>query len=324
MSNIFDFNGARAADNPIENVQLNQDPLVTELVLGQPQATFIPGTRLFPSINVQNWVFEYTTLSNEHLGRYETERSMRAPILHGDWSAQTTPAKLRRYSFRILKDIDELTNAHPTLRIRERSAALARRIVMMNLERNKRDLAVLAASYPGGHDVTLGGGSEWDSAGGDSRTNVRTATAALSTATGLMPSDFSVFLSLSSFEAALSDPVFLAARGNYTTDIADEVILQKYWGTGPVFVGNPVEEIAGIVTPMYADVAILFYDGSATGMSTDFGDLTWSANFTWNRGVASSPWFDPVHTSWSFPWTEYSHPTILTPNSGYIIRNTAA
>jgi len=322
MDTEFMFEGQRAIADPIVDAQLSMDPMVTSLVLGQPQFAPMPGEMLLPTILTDAWVFKYQQYNNEHLQDYDTKRPMRAPIKHGDWKAQTLPGSLERYSFRILKDQDELNNAYPTLSMRQKSAELARRIVRMDIEREIRDLVSANASYS--INTAIAGGSEWNAASGDSKTNIRAATLALSAATGLMPSDFTVYLPLASLEAAKDDPVLKAIRANYTTDISDESLLTSYWGVRRVWSANPVEEIAGTVVPMYNDIAVIYYEGGATNLDTTYGTLTWAVNFSWNRGVATAAYYDNTHTSWSFPWNDYAMPTVINTACAAKLTNCAA
>jgi len=322
MDTEFMFQGQRAIADPIVDGQLAQDPLVTSLVLGQPQFTPLPGESLLPTIMVDNWVYKYTVYNNEHLQDHDTKRPMRAPIKHGDWKASTLPGKLDRYSFRILKDQDELTNAHPSLSIRQKSAELARRIVVMDVERDIRDLLSTTANYTTA--TAIAGASEWNAAGGDSRSNIRASALAISALTGLQPGDLTVYLPLSSLEAAKDDTTMLAIRTNYETAIVDEQILANYWGVKRVWSANPVEELAGTVVPMYNDIAIVYYDGGAANMDTTYGSLTWAVNFSWNKGVASAAYYDNTHTSWSFPWNEYAQPKIINADCAAILTNCAA
>ena len=125
-------------ENPIESVQLDTDPMITDLVVGTPSRSDYPSSRLAKRITVPSWIFKYTTFGTEHLEDHDTERAMRAELKSSDWEADTATAKLRRFGWSITKDIDEITNAHPTLRIRERSASQAREIVTRDIETRLR------------------------------------------------------------------------------------------------------------------------------------------------------------------------------------------
>lgn len=324
-SGIFTFEGQRVAENPIINVMLGNDALVTELVLGTPQDLRLPGESILPPITVDGYQFKWTKLGVEHLKQIDTERGMRAPIAHGDWRAETEGAILKRFSFRVLKDADEISNAEPSLRIRERSAMLARRIVRLDIERRRRDILMASGTYPVANVLAIAGGSEWNTANGDSRADVRSMVNSIVTSTGVMPEELVVWLSLAAFEAAKDDPVFLAVRSNFTADTPDEVALARYWGVGRVWTSNPVElKDDGTVGAMYSDSALIYWPGTGSAYDTEYGDFRFGATFTWNRGVASTPYYDNTITSWSFPWTDYALPKVITPGAAALITNCAA
>lgn len=322
---VFMIDGARAAENPLINVQLQNDPTITALVLGTPQDLRLPGELILQPIKVDAWQFKWTRLGNEHLEQIDTERGLRAPIKHGDWKASVETDILRRFSFRILKDQDELTNAEPTLNIRERSALLARRIVRLDIERRRRALLLNTASYPGANVKTIASGSEWNTANGDSKSDVREVVSAIVTSTGVMPDEIQCWLSLASFEAAKADPVYMAIRSNWTDTMPDEAALAKYWGIGKITVSNPVELKADkTVGSMYGDCALFWWSGAGSAWDTEYGDFRFGGTFGWNRGVASAPYYDNTTTSWSFPWTDYANPKIITPGAGGLILNCSA
>jgi hypothetical protein len=50
MSRVIQFQGQRAAESHLDNVQLNIDPIVTDLVLGQPGPGEMPGARILKSV----------------------------------------------------------------------------------------------------------------------------------------------------------------------------------------------------------------------------------------------------------------------------------
>ena len=315
----------RAADW-IDAGQVGQDPLITAFATGQPQAAVYPSQRLCEQVRVSSWIFEYMNFNTEHLNSVNTERGMRADIKTGDWEVSTTAARLKIFSFASPKDTDEMGNAHPTLRIRERSAILSKRMVQLDIERRVKTLLTTSGNY-GGNVTTLGATAEWDNqTNGNSLANITTAVDAILAVIPVMPSEISVFLPLASLRSAYNDPVFKAARntaGKVTFPTVEE--LRTYWGVGEVWSTNIVDKTAaGVVGPMYPDSAIVYYRGPGVGLDTEYGDFTWTANFSLDGGSALSPWYENKNSTWYFPWQEYAYPAIINAGAGYLIENTTA
>ena len=95
MNKEFIFQGERAIADPIVDGQLAQDPMVTQLVLGQPQFMPLPGETLLPTIMVDSWVYKYTVYNNEHLQDHDT-KGLEIQILD--------PASATRFTLSRLKD----------------------------------------------------------------------------------------------------------------------------------------------------------------------------------------------------------------------------
>jgi hypothetical protein len=159
-------------EHPIDNTQLI-DPVVSNLVIGQPQTRFWPGDMLAPPVVVPTIVFQYTEYGVERLMDYEIERAYRANMKTVDFEVETHTDRLRRYTVAVKRDQDELLNADPSLSMRERCAALSREIVQTEMERKVHTMVATAGSFSTVTAVT----NQWDGASGDSRTE-RVATAA--------------------------------------------------------------------------------------------------------------------------------------------------
>lgn len=315
----------RAVPTPLDNYTLDQDPLVTALVLGTPQLRTMPSEQILRPIGVDQVTFKWQSYGVERLRAYDTERALRADIKHADWKVSYASDSLKRYSMSVPKDTAEMANAHPNVRVREVSSRMARDIVKLNIERIAASLLTTVTTYPASHRLALAAGSEFNAAGGDSNASMQTVIEAICDDTGLQPNDLKVFLPNKSYRAALQDPVFRAIRGYQTTQVANLSTLADYWGVGEVFTGNVrVASDADVVSDLYGDVAILFYPGAGAAFDTTYGDLTFGATFSWNRGMALEPWYEPKSTTWYFPWEEWVKHNVINGYCAGIITNCAA
>lgn len=310
-------------DALIDKVQLNVNPVVTSLVLGTPRRRTMPGMRLLRPVSVDSVNFQYVTFDNKHLQDVDAERAMRAEITSIDWDATTASAKLRRFTKKVKKDKDEIRNAHPSLRIQELSALMARRTVEMSMEKVIRDVVIDTTpgnTYASGHIFNLTNGFD-DPVNGDSKTAVRTAAATISADTGAQIGELSVYLPEISFNAAVDDPLFLEKRGNFSTVLPTAADLAAYWGVKEVWTANPVQASGTGIAAMYSDIAVVYFDGVGQDFDTEYGELVWGVSFKLNGGVALEAWYDNNTSSWNFPWEDWLLPKITNPKAAALLTN---
>lgn len=314
----------RAVEDPLTNYLLGQDQMVTALVLGQPAQRVFPSQRILRPITVDSIAYKWTKFGVERLRRYDTQRGLRAEIKTADWKVSTETGSLKRYSFAVPKDDAELAVAAPNLSVRERSAAMARMIVETDIESIASSLLTTVTTYPVSHRLAIGAGSEWDTAGGDSKTDVGSIVEAICDDTGLQRSQLSVFLGRKAYEAAQKDPI-LAAQRLYIGGISAPMsqMLAEYWDVGEVWTANPIvaADHADTVSPMYGDLAIVYYNGSGQDWDTSYGDLVFGATFGWSRGAALEPYRMPNTTTWYFPWETWVEHNVINNLCGGIITN---
>lgn len=323
---ILSLDGLRALADPMVNGQLGIDPLVTDLVLGFPSDLGYPGERILPRKQAPKYNFSYQINDKSHMVRHDTLRAMRAPIRLGDFQTTTATAKLDRFSFGTMRDVDEIANAASELRLREKSARFGRRIVNLDIESRRAALLTNTANYDASNVVTISSGFEWNTSSGDSRTDVRTILRNLQATTGMAWDRWTVWLEGTSYSAALEDPIFLATRSNFTADTSDAAALARYWGVKSVWTSTPMlaATASSAASQMYGDKAIIYFDGEGMDLDAEFGDFVFGHTFTWNGGVASTPFYNEERTSWIFPWTDYAKPLILQNLVGGLIVNCAA
>lgn len=330
---------AAASGDPLVDSQLGIDPVVTSLVVGQPRRIMNFGEGLFRRVGVPTWTFQYRKYGLETLLIRKAKRAMRAIIPHSDLSVDKLPGKLERYSWRTLADRDELINndaaeraiGAPTLTMRERYARAARRIVDLSMEYDRAQLVLAAGSYSQSApdlDLTLAGGSEWNAAGGDSRTDIRAMASVLAAQHGLTIAHVDVHLTNASFEAAIDDPDFIARRANYATAVANEEELRAYWGVRRVVVGDAFYSDDGLgLESLYGDIAVLDISSELRGFDESEGQLDNFVRFAWSNGpdgVAGESWYDRANTTFSFPWEGWENPVSINNKASAIIRNCAA
>jgi hypothetical protein len=331
----------QAADSgdPLIDSQLGIDPIITSLVVGHPRRISNFGEGLFRRVGTPTWTFQYRVYGLELMQIRKAKRAMRAIIPHSDLSVDKLPGKLERYSWRTLADRDELLNStaaeravgSPTLGMRERYARASQRIVDLSMEWDRAQLVLAAGSYSQSApdlDLTLAGGSEWNAASGDSRSDIRTMASLLAGQHGLTIEDVDVHLTNASFEAAIDDPIFVARRANYATAVANIEELRAFWGVRRVTRGDAIYSDDGLtLESLYGDIAVLDISSELRGFDEDEGTLDNFVRFGWTNGpggIAGESWYERANTTWSFPWEGHENPLSINNKASAIIRNCAA
>lgn len=325
-----------ASGDPLIDSQLGMDVIVTGLVVGQPRRRMNFGAGLFRRVGVRTWTFQYRQYDLETLQPRKAKRAMRAIIPHSDLSVNKIPGKLERYSWRTLADRDELINSDaaenaigaPTLSMRERYARAARTIVELSMEYDRAQLVLDPDSYSQSGpdlDLTLGSGSEWNSSGGDSRTDIRAMASTLASQHGLTIEDVDVHLTNSAFEAAIDDPIFIERRANYATAVANREELRAFWGVRSVTVGDAIYSDDGItLESLYGDIAVLDISSELRDFDESEGQLDNFVRFAWLNGpdgLAGESWYERANTTYSFPWEGWENPVSINNKASAIIRN---
>lgn len=317
---------SRSVTDPIEMNRLGQTPLITSLVLGMPQSRVKPSQLILPRITVPSINFKYPIFGSEHLRRRDTRRALRAQINRGSFTVTYDTAKLTRYTFADEADIAEFSDALPTIGLREKKAAFGRIMVENDIEATAATLLATATTYPVGNRLALGAGDEWG-ASGNVYDDIHTVAKAISDATAglIAPAQLSAYMPTATIEAAYNDAEFRAASVYGGTARANKSKLVEYLGIKEIITGNPITETdAGVRSPLYGDITILFFNDSNSGdLIQDFGGMNFGASFSLNSGVALEPFYDPDHTTWVFPWEDWVEHKITNSSMGGIITNCA-
>jgi len=328
------FTGVDAASyaDPMDQFQI--EPALTNLVLGVPRPLGFPGLEILRPWQVPAWEYRWTTFGSERHAVKDAKRGPSAQIKHSTFGIATTSGKQERYSWKYGFDLDQFSAADQRLGIAEKCAANARSIVEMAMEWERADLLTTAATYPAANRLAIGAGDEWDdTTPGDPRDHVRTVVDAVADANGLDDEEISVFLPREVYRAAIADADFITFKRNQTTGLGGNAftvkaqnlqLLASYWEVGKVWTANMrYQNTAGVMVPMYGDVAIVYYDGDMVSQAWDIsqGQYEFGRTAMWNRGIAQAPYMEEDTTTRWYPWHGYQEPLITNSALAGIITN---
>lgn len=315
---------ARSVGGDPQGVVQNQNLVLTELALGRSQRRQMLGQQIMRTIQVQQIWFEYMRVPNDHLVHVDTRRPMRAEYATRDWTPTYESDRVQRYGLATMRDVDEYRNADNWLDLASRDAALAGAGVELDLELARRDLLITAANYPAGHVTTLAANSEFNHpTNGDARTALRAASAPIRTAFNLGFEDIGVAFTRVTADAAMEDPVLKAAKVNTSILAPTAAELATYYGFGEVVIGDVIvaTDAGSVPASAYGDVAILYAIDGSPEFDTTHGEETWFAEFTFNSGVASTPFTQNNPTATYYPWDAYAKPKLINASRGALVLN---
>lgn len=312
-----------------ERLQLD-DFVTTAITLGRQVERQLPGERLLPTVlnPLGTQVVTYIEHGVEHLQHFDTERGPAAEFGKSTFSHQKRTARMKRFGHAHERDLEEFPTAHPALRLRQKATAYPRRIVRQDLEMRKSVLVQDPASYD--EVVTIGGGAEWDSAGGDPRADIRLAANFISGVTGVEASEMTLFLSRTSADAALHSPAFQDLRATFTADMPDLSRFARYVGIKDAWQANPqvaLDDLSG-TEDVYGDIGVLYIESTDSRIlqrfDTSMGDnMTWAVDWSVRGGFATQVQI-PERTATMWAWSQWSLPAVINSGAAVLIENISA
>ena len=333
----FDLGGVRMTPTPArrgisENVQLT-NPLITALVTGQAELRSDWMDFIAPAQTT-------TTLKNDYpifAGTEQVKRQqVRRPAGAEYGFTVPVPSKatftLHRDSWSSKVDVQTIRNSEAGLRMAEKFAGLAERVVRKAQEFELRDIIddTTTASYAAGHTVTLAGAAEWDASGVDPRDSVNTGINQIVGALLVERTQIRMFLPDLSLRALYSSTAWRDWNSGTsqprTPANPQAAIIADFFGIGAVQTALPAgqDEGASVVAALFGDNAYMFVPDLSGEYDVEYGFPRWISRIEINRGVAGEPFFIGERSSFMYPWDHETKFEVFKNNAAYRIANTAA
>lgn len=330
---LREFFAVKATDVQLVN------PLITALVIGQMQL-FEPWVEFVaPPIGVSSVTFDRPTwLGNEQMERKDTKRAESVEYEKSDVTPSKATGKVERHSWATMVDQRTLNNATPGLRVAEKFAAMAARIVLLSKWFELRDVmqTTTTAVYATGHVTAISSGSEWnDATPGDPRAQALPLIELICNKTGCQPHNLRMMLPVSSRIALQQNDTFQAwLKGDLSSVRLDvgrneggAAAIADFFGVGDCMLPNPWGKAGGTTGPIFADNAFFWLPGAPAEVDDSFGETRWIAYFRMNAGISTEPFYLPLKTSWVYPWdeewTDFADAVINT-GAAALLTNTSA
>ena len=175
-------------------IRLKQNPILTNLLLGLGQGTFI-AEKLFPRLPQSLSSVMLAQAGNERLRRYNLRRAPGTGTKRVDIRYDGKTYTVNQYSVEVpiprelLREADESRklNVGNYLDISRIAMATANDILLLDYELEVAGLATATGSYAAGHVLALAGGTKWSAATGTPVTDIRAASETIRKKIGKRP-----------------------------------------------------------------------------------------------------------------------------------------
>lgn len=313
----------------IESLRLNQDPIITGIVQGHSNESFVSNV-LLPEVSVNKATGKFPIFGNEALQVRQTERPLkqskikRLPV--DDFTFDTF--KCQEHALGIEIDHEELEVSSDILKLDSYYSGLVMDSLLLSQEYERCSLLQDPANYPTDNKQALSGNDCWDDPDSKPLEQIRDAIGTIRTKNIKKPN--TLVLGLSSFQA-LQDHTSVLEKIKYTQKaIITEELISSLISTSDnqiqVVVGSGVYQDPTTLdfVDLWSDVAILAYVTQTARAQRSKYESTFGYTFTMNGypwGGKETGEFGLVSTVGAF--LKYDH-KIVKPSAGFLFTNTRA
>jgi len=313
-----------------EQIRLKQNPILTSLLLGMGQGTFV-AQALFPRLPQTLSSVMLAKLGNERLRRYNLRRAPGAPTKRIDIKYDGQVYTVNQYSVEVpiprelIRESDESRrlNVGNYLNISRIAMTTASDVLNLDYELDAAALATNAATYANGHSLALAGGAKWSADTGTPKTDVDGASNMIRKKVGKRPN--TLVLSADAFTALKSNKEirgYLPANqmGAATIDQLKTILEVRDIVVGDaIWVGADDKS-----SDVWGNSAILAYVPSISGNGGDISLAEPAFGFTnvmEGHPFAESPYYENNSKSWIYGATYERLPNIAYPEAAFLFTN---
>ncbi len=312
-------------------IRLNQNPILTSLLLGLGQGTMI-AEALFPRLPQALSSVQLAQLGDERLRRYNLRRAPGAATKRVNIKYEGKTYTVDQYSVdvpiprELIRESDESRklNVGNHLDISRIAMVTANDILALDYELEVATLATTSGTYAAGHVLALAAGTKWSAATGTPVTDVRAAADVIRKKIGKRPN-----------KLTLSADAFTAITGNAevkgylpTTNLGPATLdqLKNILNVAEIVVGDAVWMDDGNVgQDVWGNNAILAYVPRIGGAGG--GDISLAepglgfTNVIEGHPFAETPYFEAASKSWVYGATFERRPNVAYNTAGFLFTN---
>lgn len=313
-----------------DQIRMKQNPILTSLLLGMGQGTFI-AEQLFPRLPQALSGVTLAKLSDERLKKYNLRRAPGAKTKRVDISYEGTTYTVNQYSVEVpmprelIREADESRrlNVGNHLDVSRIAMTTANDILLLDYEIEVATLATTVGTYAAGHVVALAAGTKWSAATGTPVTDIRAASDVIRKKIGKRPNKLT--LSADAMSALCMNAEVKTYLPNTQQGVATIDQLKNILNVSDIVVGDAVwKDDAGTGADVWGNNAILAYVPKIGGSGSDISLAEPGFGFTnvlEGHPFAETPYYENGEKSWIYGATYERQPNVAYNDAAFLFQN---
>lgn len=313
-----------------EQIRLKQNPILTTLLLGLGQGTFV-AEQLFPRLPQSLSSIMLAKVGDERLKKYNLRRAPGAQTKRVDINFDGTTYTVKQSSIEVpmprelLREADESRKLSVSnhLDVSRIAMVTANDILLLDYEIEVATLATTAGTYAAGHVLALAGATKWSAATGTPVTDIRAAADVIRKKIGKRPNKLT--LSADAFSALGMNAEVKTYLPSTQQGVATVDQLKNILNVGEIVVGDAIwKDGAGVGADVWGNNAILAYVPKIGGSGSDISLAEPGFGFTnvmEGHPFAETPYYDSGSKSWIYGATYERLPNVAYNEAAFLFQN---
>lgn len=311
-------------------IRLKQNPILTSLLLGMGQGTYV-AERLMPRLPHSLSSVTLAKMGDERFRRYSLRRAPGSATKRVNIRFEGKTYTVDQYSVEVpmprelLREADESRrlNVGNYLDVSRIAMTTANDILGLDYELEVAALATTSGNYAVGHVTALAGGTKWSATTGTPVTDIRAAADVIRKKVGKRPNTLT--LSADAKAAITTNPEVKGYLPSSNLGPASIEQLKTILEVEEIIVGDAVwVDDAGTGQDVWGNNAILAYVPKIGGTTTDISLAEPGFGFTnviEGHPFAETPYYEPGLKSWIYGATFERRPNIAYNTAAFLFQN---
>lgn len=314
----------------LEQIRMKQNPILTSLLLGMGQGTFV-AEQLFPRLPQALSGVMLAKLGDERLKKYALRRAPGAKTKRVDISYEGKVYTVNQSSVEVpiprelIREADESRrlNVGAHLDVSRIAMTTANDILLLDYELEVAALATATGTYASGHVLALTGGTKWSAETGTPVTDIEAAGEIIRKKIGKRPNKLT--LSADAFIAIKHNIEVKSNLSDTHTGPATLEQLKTILNVAEIVVGDAIwKDESAFGTDVWGNNAILAYVPKIGGSGADISLAEPGFGFTnvlEGHPFAETPYYEPSEKSWIYGATFEKQPNVAYNTAAFLFQN---